>query len=79
MPRESWGVLECSDDDEGDQSAGENRAPVFVIGVRSTNSDSQPEESTDWQAITPSWGGGRVGGEDAEEEGVRRKRGKRGG
>ena len=33
MPRESWGVLDCSEGDasEGDQSTGETQAPVLVV------------------------------------------------
>ena len=31
MLRESWEVLDCSEDDNGDQSAGEARIPVPVV------------------------------------------------
>ena len=33
MPRETWEVFDCSEGDEGDQSAGENQAPMSASVV----------------------------------------------
>ena len=67
------GVLDCSEDGEGVRVL--VRLEPSACSCARTNSDSQSEDSTDWQAIIPPRGVGNVGGRDAKEDGIRRKRG----
>ena len=75
MPREPREVLDCSGDDEGDQSAGETRAPVPVVARdQQIQTHSQTGVQTG-KKFSHLGGEGRGGGGDTEEEGEWRKGG----
>ena len=54
MTRESWEVLDCSEDDEGDQRASETRAPVSIgVQDRQIQTHSPRKAQTSKQLFHP--------------------------